>query len=205
MVRDEMRVGVAGCLGYTGFELVKLLDRHPNTTLEVLTARVPDNVKKDPRFSSLLKEGIDPKISTLEDADFSACELVFFATPHGVCMEYAKKLFNEKMNGLAQNWVADSVFMNHPYSNSKEWIPYAVSQYKLGHAKELVLLIKMDVSTKWWRSISTYPFLAVNKRLKFGDGKGAAPFQSAIVYLGDRLGKFRRIFGKYGTLYMPVI
>tara|TARA_B100000035_G_scaffold109865_1_gene93275 strand:- start:1353 stop:2408 length:1056 start_codon:yes stop_codon:yes gene_type:complete len=93
MVRDEMRVGVAGCLGYTGFELVKLLDRHPNITLEVLTARVPDTVKKDPRFSSLLKERIDPKISTLEDADFSTCELVFFATPHGVCMEYAKKLF----------------------------------------------------------------------------------------------------------------
>ena len=41
--------------------------------------------------------------------------------------------------------------------------------------------------------------------LKFGSGKGAAPFQSAIVYLGDRLGKFRRIFGKYGTLYMPVV
>ena len=95
--------------------------------------------------------------------------------------------------------------MNHPYSNSKEWIPYAVSQYKLGHAKELVLLIKMDVSKRWWKSISTYPFLAINKRLKFGNGKGAAPFQSAIVYLGTRLGKFRRIFGKYGTLYMPVV
>ena len=90
-----MRVGVAGCLGYTGFELVKLLDRHPDITLEVLTARIPDAVKKDPRFSLLLREENDAKISTLEDADFSACELVFFATPHGVCMEYAKKLFNE--------------------------------------------------------------------------------------------------------------
>ena len=90
-----MRVGVAGCLGYTGFELVKLLDRHPNITLEVLTARVPDIVKKDPRFSLLLQEGNDAKISTLEDADFSACDLVFFATPHGVCMEHAKKLFNK--------------------------------------------------------------------------------------------------------------
>ena len=117
----------------------------------------------------------------------------------------ARILYDEKANGLTHNWVAESVFMNHPYSNSKEWIPYAVSQYELGHAKELVLLIKMDVSTRWWKSISTYPFLAINKRLKFGNGKGAAPFQSAIVYLGDRLGKFRRIFGKYGTLYMPVI
>ena len=117
----------------------------------------------------------------------------------------ARILYDEKANGLTHNWVAESVFMNHPYSNSKEWIPYAVSQYESGNAKELILLIKMDVSTKWWRSISTYPFLAVNKRLKFGDGKGAAPFQSAIVYLGDRLGKFNRVFGKYGTLYMPVV
>ena len=117
----------------------------------------------------------------------------------------ARILYDEKANGLTHNWVAESVFMNHPYSNSKEWIPYAVSQYELGHAKELILLIKMDVSTRWWKSISTYPFLAINKRLKFGNGKGAAPFQSAIVYLGDRLGKFRRIFGKYGTLYMPVV
>ena len=117
----------------------------------------------------------------------------------------ARILYDEKANGLTHNWVAESVFMNHPYSNSKEWIPYAVSQYELGHAKELVLLIKMDVSTRWWKSISTYPFLAINKRLKFGNGKGAAPFQSAIVYLGTRLGKFRRIFGNYGTLYMPVV
>ena len=117
----------------------------------------------------------------------------------------ARILYDEKANGLTHNWVAESVFMNHPYSNSKEWIPYAVSQYELGHAKELILLIKMDVSTRWWKSISTYPFLAINKRLKFGNGKGAAPFQSAIVYLGTRLGKFRRIFGKYGTVYMPLI
>ncbi len=90
-----MRVGVAGCLGYTGFELVKLLDRHPNITLKILTARIPDAVKKDPRFSLLLREGNHAKISTLEDADFSECDIVFFATPHGVCMDHAKKLFNK--------------------------------------------------------------------------------------------------------------
>ena len=95
MVRDQIRVGVAGCMGYTGFELVKLLDRHPNITLEVLTARIPDTVNTDPRFSFQLKQGNNPKISTLEDADFSSCELVFFATPHGVCMEHAKILLNE--------------------------------------------------------------------------------------------------------------
>jgi len=115
----------------------------------------------------------------------------------------ARKVYTEKTNGLAHEWIADSVFMNHPYSNSKEWVPYAVSQYELGHSKEMILLIKLDVSTKWWRSVSQYSWIAINKRLKFGDGKGAAPFQSAIIYLGKNLDRFNEVFGKYGTLYVP--
>ena len=115
----------------------------------------------------------------------------------------AKKVYTEKTNGLAHEWIADSVFMNHPYSNSKEWVPYAVSQYELGNSKEMILLIKLDVSTKWWKSVSQYSWIAINKRLKFGDGKGAAPFQSAIIYLGENLDEFNKVFGKYGTLYVP--
>ena len=115
----------------------------------------------------------------------------------------ARKVYTEKTNGLAHEWIADSVFMNHPYSNSKEWVPYAVSQYELGNSKEMILLIKLDVSTKWWKSVSQYSWIAINKRLKFGDGKGAAPFQSAIIYLGENLDEFNKVFGKYGTLYVP--
>ena len=47
----------------------------------------------------------------------------------------ARILYDEKANGLTHNWIAESVFMNHPYSNSKEWIPYAVSQYEKGNEK----------------------------------------------------------------------
>jgi phage N-6-adenine-methyltransferase len=114
----------------------------------------------------------------------------------------AKKVYTEETNGIAHNWIADSVFMNHPYSESKLWIPYAVQQYECGNAKELILLIKLDVSTKWWKSVSKYPWVAVNKRLKFGESKSASPFQSAIVYLGKDLGAFVSIFGKYGPTYI---
>ena len=116
----------------------------------------------------------------------------------------AKSVYTEETNGIAHPWIADSVFMNHPYSNSKEWVPYAAHQYECGNAKEMVLLIKLDVSTKWWNSVAKYPWIAINKRLKFGSGKGAAPFQSAIVYLGSNLTKFNEVFGKYGHLYVPV-
>lgn len=114
----------------------------------------------------------------------------------------AKTLFTEDLDGLSHPWNVESVFMNHPYSESKLWVPYAVSQYECGNAKELILLIKLDVSTRWWKSVSHYPWIAVNKRLKFGSGTSAAPFQSAIVYLGSNLERFVEIFGKYGPTYL---
>jgi phage N-6-adenine-methyltransferase len=94
----------------------------------------------------------------------------------------AKTVYTEETDGLAHDWIANSVFMNHPYSESKLWVPYAVSQYECGNAKELILLVKLDVSTRWWSSVSMYPWIAVNKRLKFGSSSSAAPFQSAIVF-----------------------
>ncbi len=114
----------------------------------------------------------------------------------------ALNYYTEKTNGLAHDWHG-KVFMNHPYSNSKEWIPYAVLQYESGNADELVLLIKLDVSTKWWQSVSKYPWIAINTRMRFGDAKSASPFQSAIIYLGKDLDRFNTVFGKYGTLYVP--
>lgn len=111
--------------------------------------------------------------------------------------------FTEQDDGLSQSWGHDTVFMNHPYSDSKRWIPYAVQQHEL-HNNEMLLLIKLDVSTKWWAHLKPYPFLTYNRRLKFGDGKGAAPFQSAMVYLGNRLNRFIDVFGHNGTIYIPV-
>ena len=67
----------------------------------------------------------------------------------------AKKVYTEETNGLAYEWIADSVFMNHPYSNSKEWLPYAAQQYECGNGKEMVLqllFLNLDCKTffKWF-------------------------------------------------------
>ena len=110
--------------------------------------------------------------------------------------------YTEADDGLAHQWDYPTVFMNHPYSDSKHWIPYAVNQYRL-YSNEMLLLIKMDVSTKWWTHLTEFPFLAYNRRLKFGNGKGAAPFQSAMVYLGSNVDRFSTMFGGNGTIYQP--
>lgn len=121
-------------------------------------------------------------------------------TPNIPCIH----CFTEEQDGLSFPWNANSVFMNHPYSDSKRWIPYARQQFDEGNAKELILLIKLDISTRWYKSIADRPWIAINKRLRFGDGKGAAPFQSALFYLGPDPARFFRVFGDLGTCYLSI-
>jgi len=112
------------------------------------------------------------------------------------------RCFTEADDGLAHQWNANSVFVNHPYSDSKNWIPYARRMFDEGNVQEMILLIKLDVSTKWYQSIADRPWIAVSKRLRFGDSKGAAPFQSALFYLGPDPGRFFKVFGFLGHCYL---
>ena len=114
------------------------------------------------------------------------------------------RCFTEEDDGLAHQWNANSVFVNHPYSDSKHWIPYARRQFDEGNVEEMILLIKLDISTKWFRSIADLPWIAVSKRLRFGDSKGAAPFQSALIYLGKDPGRFHSVFGDLGPMYVAI-
>ena len=115
----------------------------------------------------------------------------------------ATKLYTKGMNGLGKQWNEPTVFMNHPYSQSKLWIPYAVQQQEK-YGNEMLLLIKLDVSTRWWKHVATKPWLAYNRRLRFGNAPSAAPFQSAMIYLGSDLNKFIDVFTKDGYIYGTV-
>ena len=42
------------------------------------------------------------------------------------------------------------------------------------------------------------------RRLRFGDASGAAPFQSALFYLGPDPSRFFEVFGCFGTCYQAV-
>ena len=114
------------------------------------------------------------------------------------------RCFTEEQDGLSFQWNANSVFMNHPYSDSKSWIPYARHQFDEGNVQELIMLIKLDISTKWYRSIADRPWIAINRRLRFGDATGAAPFQSALFYLGPDPSRFFQVFGELGTCYLAL-
>ena len=86
-----IKVGVVGGTGYTGVELLRLLARHPGVTLEAITSRGDAGTAVAEMFPSL-RGWVDLAFVTPQDADLSACDVVFFATPNGIAMKQAREL-----------------------------------------------------------------------------------------------------------------
>jgi len=79
-------VGIIGATGYTGVELLRLLAAHPAAEVSVITSRAEQGVRVDAIYPAL--RGVcDLQFVTPDVSQLAECDLVFFATPHGVAME----------------------------------------------------------------------------------------------------------------------
>ncbi|AYA05017.1 N-acetyl-gamma-glutamyl-phosphate reductase [Acinetobacter sp. WCHAc010034] len=98
-------VGIVGGTGYTGVELLRILLRHPNAEVKVLTSRTENGRRVDDMFPSL-RGHTDLKYSDLNIEELKQCDAVFFATPHGVAMKHAEELIaaNAKVIDLAADF-----------------------------------------------------------------------------------------------------
>ncbi len=74
-----IRAGVYGATGYTGFELVRLLQRHPQAEIAFATARAAAGQNLRDLYPTLL----DQPLVAAEDADPSSVDVAFFCLPHG--------------------------------------------------------------------------------------------------------------------------
>lgn len=78
-----IKVGIVGATGYTGAELLRLLAMHPEAQVTVITSRSEQGKPVADLYPSL--RGIIDLTFSLPDVDLLAqCDVVFFATPHGV-------------------------------------------------------------------------------------------------------------------------
>lgn len=98
-------VGIVGGTGYTGVELLRLLLQHPKVRVDVLTSRTEAGKRIDDMFPSL-RGYCDLVFSDLNIEQLKQCDVVFFATPHGVAMKHAKELVaaNTKVIDLAADF-----------------------------------------------------------------------------------------------------
>src|SRR5712671_3444412 len=94
------KVGVLGASGYTGSECVRLLLRHPQVEIMLLTAdRRAGQEMRDvfPQFSPF---GL-PKLVSIESLDWAGAglDLVFCALPHGTTQKVIKQVL-AKASGI---------------------------------------------------------------------------------------------------------
>ncbi len=90
-----LKVGIVGGTGYTGVELLRLLAGHPGAEVREITSRKDAGTSVAEMFPSL--RGRASKVAGLcfvepDRAKLDACDVVFFATPHGVAMAAAREL-----------------------------------------------------------------------------------------------------------------
>lgn len=86
-----IKVGIVGGTGYTGVELLRLLAAHPQVQLTAITSRKEDGMPVADMFPSL-RGRVALAFSAPENAKLTECDVVFFATPHGVAMAQAPEL-----------------------------------------------------------------------------------------------------------------
>jgi N-acetyl-gamma-glutamyl-phosphate reductase len=78
-----IKVGVYGASGYTGFELIRILRRHPGVSLAFATSESGAGM----RLSDVFPVPYDLYLLSKEDADPGTVEAVFSCLPHGAAME----------------------------------------------------------------------------------------------------------------------
>ena len=89
-----IKAGIVGGTGYTGVELLRLLAGHPKVALEVITSRQESGMSVSELFPNL-RGSVKLAFADPKDAWLSDCDVVFFATPNGVCMQQARELLEQ--------------------------------------------------------------------------------------------------------------
>lgn len=90
-----IKAGIVGGTGYTGVELLRLLAKHPQVQVTVITSRAEAGVKVADMFPNL-RGHIDLAFTEPDVNVLGECDVVFFATPHGVAQNMMPALMKTK-------------------------------------------------------------------------------------------------------------
>lgn len=88
-----IKAGIVGGTGYTGAELLRLLAQHPEVELRAITSRKEAGSPVSAMFPSLRRR-VELAFTEPHAKALAGCDVVFFATPHGVCMQEARAVLD---------------------------------------------------------------------------------------------------------------
>lgn len=86
-----IKTGIVGGTGYTGVELLRILAVHPEVEVQCITSRSEAGMPVADMYPNL-RGHFDLVFSEPDPDVLAKCDLVFFATPHGVAMHMVPEL-----------------------------------------------------------------------------------------------------------------
>jgi hypothetical protein len=126
----------------------------------------------------------------------------------------AQRIFTTADNGLAQPWIARSVFLNPPYGKTKNqsnqglWAHKLIAEYKAGNIKEAILLVNNYTGYQWFWPLMDYPMCIPKDLISFlrpdGSTGGKAKASSVFIYLGPNFKRFKAEFSQFGKVVRPI-
>ena len=87
------KIGIVGGTGYTGAELLRLLANHPQAEVTTITSRSEEGKLISDIYPSL-RGHYNLRFTNPSVDELAKCDLVFFATPHGVAMDQVPELID---------------------------------------------------------------------------------------------------------------
>lgn len=132
----------------------------------------------------------------------------------------AKLFYTKQDNGLEKHWHGN-IWCNPPYgttcnkSNASLWIKKLISEYRLGHVSQAILLVNSNTDTRWFHQLFEFPICFTEGRINFYSSvhktdtafartKTGHTHGSAFAYLGMFVQRFIDVFSAFGTLVQRV-
>ena len=91
MTADEVRIGILGATGYTGAELLRLLNDHPQARIVAMTAERYAGQPIEAVFPHLAGRAL-PTLIKIGDLDYGALDVVFGCLPHGTTQDVIRDM-----------------------------------------------------------------------------------------------------------------
>jgi len=214
----QIRVGIVGATGYTGVELLRLLVAHPQVDIRVITSRGEKGLPVADLYPSL-RGHVNLSFVEPDNEALGACDVVFFATPHGVAQSMMSDLmkYNVKVIDLSADFrIKDIALWEKWYGQkhgSPEWLAEAV--YGLPEMNRMqIAKAKLIAAPGCYPTSVQLGFLPlieaglinINSMIaNSASGVSGAGRQAKIDYLFAEMGESFKAYGVAGHRHLPEI
>lgn len=119
-----------------------------------------------------------------------------------------KKIFTKEDNGLEQDWEAEYLWSNFPYSSDEgkawmgQWVDKLLYHYNECHVRQALTLVKCDCRPEWFRNLfyEASAYCLVWNSFAFEGNDNSSFFGAVIFYFGGEVDRFYRAYSPIGGI-----